>query len=503
MQKKTLLYNSISPLIFQITTVLCGFILPKLILSHFGSNINGLVNSISQFLGVIAFLELGIGAVIQSSLYKPLAESNNLAISKVITSADKFFRKIGYILIIYVGVTIFFYPIYVNQQFSFFFTVSLILVISIRFFAQYFFGIVNRLLLIADQKGYIQYNAQTLAVIGNTVACYVLIKLNCSIQTVYGMTSFIFLLQPFLIHLYIKKKYTLNRNIEYKVEPIKQKWNGIAQHVAAFVLDGTDIIVLSFFSTLTDVSIYSVYILVIKGVKQLFLSIISGIHAVMGNLWAKQEMNELGRVFIWTEWIIHSLVVLVFSITSVLIVPFIDVFTNGVSDADYFQPTFAILIVLANTVYCLSLPYLIMILAAGHYKETQNKFIICACINLVASIFFVKCLGLSGVALGTLLAMIYQLIWMIRYNYKNLIDLPVNICYKQVVVDIILYVSVFIVGSQFFLYDRSYYAWIILAMKVSISALIIVLIFNIFLYEKNIQTISSKLRITFKTKKTL
>ena len=64
MKGKVVFYNSIAPLIYQVTTIICGFILPRLILSHFGTEINGLVNSITQFLGVIAFLELGVGAVV-------------------------------------------------------------------------------------------------------------------------------------------------------------------------------------------------------------------------------------------------------------------------------------------------------------------------------------------------------------------------------------------------------------------------------------------------------
>ena len=107
MQNTILFYNSISPLIYQVTTIICGFILPRLILSHFGTEINGLVNSIAQFLGVISFLELGVGAVVQSSLYKPLADNDNLNVSKVIASADKFFRKLGYILAIYIIVMLF------------------------------------------------------------------------------------------------------------------------------------------------------------------------------------------------------------------------------------------------------------------------------------------------------------------------------------------------------------------------------------------------------------
>lgn len=152
MKNKVLFYNSISPLIYQATTIICGFILPRLILGHFGTEVNGLVNSITQFLGIIAFLELGVGSVVQSSLYKPLSDNDDIAVSKVITSADKFFRRLGYILAIYVIAMLFYYPYLVKQNFSFTFTAMLIIAISIRSFAQYFFGIVNRLLLLADQK---------------------------------------------------------------------------------------------------------------------------------------------------------------------------------------------------------------------------------------------------------------------------------------------------------------------------------------------------------------
>ena len=98
MRKKKLIWNTISSLVFQITTIICGFILPHLILHHFGSSINGLVNSITQFLAVITFLELGVGAVVQSSLYKPLADKDNEAISKIIVSANRFFRNIWKII---------------------------------------------------------------------------------------------------------------------------------------------------------------------------------------------------------------------------------------------------------------------------------------------------------------------------------------------------------------------------------------------------------------------
>ena len=98
MNRRNKLYlNTITALFNQVVVLICGFILPKYILSYFGSDINGLVTSITRFLSVIAFLELGIGPVIQSNLYKPLADKDTDTISKIVVSAERFYRRIAYI----------------------------------------------------------------------------------------------------------------------------------------------------------------------------------------------------------------------------------------------------------------------------------------------------------------------------------------------------------------------------------------------------------------------
>ena len=435
MRGKRLFYNTLSSLVFQVTTIICGFILPRLILSAFGSEVNGLVNSIIQFLGIISFLELGVGAVVQSALYKPLAEKRQDDVSEIISSANKFFTRLGQILLAYVIVLVVVYPRFAGKNFGFAYTATLIVAISISSFAQYFFGIVNRLLLTADQCGYIQYNAQTLAVICNTVACFILVQLGCSIQIIKLTTSLIYLLQPFVIYLYVRQHYSIDKKIKYTKEPIPQKWNGIAQHVAAVILDGTDTIVLTLFATLSDVSIYSVYFLVVKGVKQLFMSMTNGITSLIGELWAKQELEELNKTFSWTEWVIHTGTTFVFGLTAILIVPFVRVYTLGIHDANYIQPLFAALIVAANAGHCLRLPYNIIILAAGHYKQTQRNYIVAAVINIVVSVVTVKAWGLIGIAIGTLAAMGYQTIWMAIYDSRNLIKWPFGNFIKQIFVD--------------------------------------------------------------------
>ena len=392
---------------------------------------------------------------------------------------------------------LFYYPYLVKQSFGFVFTATLILAISIRSFAQYFFGIVNRLLLMADQKAYIQYVAQTLAIIINTVACYSLIMLDCSVQIVYGMTSLIFFLQPYIIHLYIKKYYVLDRKTNYDVEPIKQKWNGVAQHIAAVVLSGSDTVVLTIFSNLVNVSIYAIYFLPMSGARLVIMSMISGIEALIGNLWAKQDLNELRKVFAWTEWLIHTGTTLIFTLTAVLIVPFVQVYTHGVSDANYMQPLFGVLLVAANSGHCLRLPYNIMILAAGHYKQTQHNYIIAAVMNIAISIVCVMQFGLIGVALGTLAAMAYQTVWMAWYNSKNFIQWPMKNFFKQMAVNAVSAVSIFIVTGYFTMAGINYFEWVILAIKVTACGIIVALLINYVFYKRFMLEITAKLMKRF------
>lgn len=494
MRGKRLAINTLSSFIFQICTIVCGFILPRMILKNFGSEVNGLVNSITQFLGIISFLELGVGAVIQSSLYKPLADKDNLQISKIVVSGQKFFTKLAIILLIYVVLLMGIYPFVANQNFGFVYTATLIGVISISSFAQYYFGIVNRLLLNADQRGYVSYNAQTITLLLNTGACCILMNAGTSIHIVKLTTSLIYVVRPLILMLYVKKHYQINWKVTYEEEPIKQKWNGVAQHVAAVVLDGTDNVVLTLLAGLKEVSVYSVYNLVVAGVKQLMLSMTNGILSLIGELWAKQELENLRKFFGWVEWTLHTGTVFVFGVTSVLIVPFVKVYTQGISDINYIQPLFGMLLVAANAGHCLRLPYNMMILAGGHYKQTQSNYIIAASINIIVSVLAVRKWGLVGVAVGTVIAMFYQTVWMALYDSRNLIQWPFRNFLKQMFVDIISVVGIHVATTSFIMTETNYVAWVILAVKVAIVACLVIVVVNMIFYRSNMLRVIEKIK---------
>ena len=489
---KKLKLNTITSLILEIVKIICGIILPRFILKMYGSNVNGLVNSIANFLSVISFLELGVGAVIQSSLYKPLANKDNNEISKIMVSANKFFSRIGTTLVIYIIALIFIYPLLSSSDFDFWYIASLIIAMGIDMVAQYYFGITNRLLLSSDQKGYIHYSVQIITIIVNTVACILLINNNVSIQIVKFTTAFVYIIRPIILKIYVDRHYSIDYKITYTEEPIKQKWNGIAQHVASVVLNQTDNIVLTVFSTLKNVSIYSVYFLVINGIKTLVMSLTSGIHAIYGELWAKNDKIKLLQFFELSEWAIHTGTVFLYGCTAMLIVPFVQIYTKDVIDTNYIQPVFAFLLTIAHAGHCLRLPYNMMILAAGHYKETQHNYIIASLLNISISIIFVKIYGLIGVAIGTLVAMLYQTIWMAWYNSKNLLQRPYKDFIKQLLVDIICFGLVLIwkdiFVEMYYLTELSYLYWIILAIKSVVIVIVIIAIVNIIFYRSRIES---------------
>lgn len=491
-RKQKLYLNMFMAIGNQIVVLVCGFVLPRLILSYYGSETNGLVSSITQFLNLISFLELGVGAVVQSTLYKPLAENDTKLISEIVASANKFFKRVASILLVYVCCLTIVYPMFVNHSFDFWFTASLIIVMSISSFAQYYFGITNQLLLNADQRSYVQLSAQAGTLILNTIVCTILMFNGASIQFVKLSTSLIFLLRPLVLSLYVNRHYDINRKIHLSYEPIKQKWNGLAQHVAYIVLVNSPMVVLTLFSSLKNVSIYTVYNLVTNGLNQVVMSIRTGVPAMFGNMIANGEIEEMKSSFKKFEWSIHTLVVLLFTLCGILILPFVKVYTAGVHDAEYQVPLFAYIFTLAQACYCIRVPYNMIVMAAGHYRQTQNSAIIEAALNIILSVVLVNRYGLMGVAIATLVAMVYRSIYFAIYISRNIIYHKITYFLKHIMIDILCVVIMSSLCSGLRLESVSYISWFIMAIKAGSICVVVSVVINFIFYKKYLIEILSK-----------
>lgn len=483
---KKLKLNSILSLGYQLILIISGLILPRYFLSYYGSDVYGLVSSISQFLSFVNICDMGIGAVVSSALYKPLAENDNEKISVILATAKHFFRVVSFFLVIYVIILCFIFPIKVANSFDTFFTISLLLSMSVSIFGQYFIGISYQILLNSDQKYYVQLIINGVTLVLNTIFCIILITLGCSIQVVKLVTSIIYLLRPIILFIYTKKKYSFNKKAKCNWNVIPQKFNGIFQHISYTVCENTDIAILTLFSSLANVAIYSVYYLIVNCIKNIIKAMTSSIVATFGNMIANNEKKRLIETYDLYEWFVHTLGSLLFTITGVLILAFVSIYTRGVNDANYNVPIFAILMVVVAFFNIVRASMYNVIMAAGHYKQTQFA---CACemlINIFVSITLVFKFGLIGVAIGTIASTLFFIIYEVIYLSKNILNRSINNFIKQGIIDLIFILITIIATFLIPINNNNYIYWIFSAIIVSLISLVICVIINLIFYRKNI-----------------
>lgn len=502
MRTKKALENIICEFLLELVTVVCGLIVPRLIIGTFGSGINGLSSSISQFLSYIVLLESGVGGVMRAALYKPLAENDINSISGIIKASERFFKKIAFIFLAYLLVLSVIYPFIVQKDFDYLFTFSLVLIIGISTFFQYYFGISYQILLQADQRQYISSLMRIGTMVVNSVMIILLIKIGASIHIVKLGSSIVFLARPIMLNLYVKKKYSIIKSCEPDNNAIKQKWDGLGHHIAYFVHNNTDIVLLTIFTNVKEVSVYSVYYMIISNISKIVTIFSTGLEAAFGNMIAKAEKETLSRYFYLFEFIVFSLTTILFTSTSLLIMPFISIYTRGVTDVNYNRPLFAYILTAAIAAYCIRIPYHAVVLAAGHFKQTKKGAYLEAAINVIVSIVLVNIIGIEGVAIGTLVAMLYRTIQYAFYLSKNVIQrssfcfIKKLIIYMVSVLVIILFVN--IIQEPVF---RTYYDWLNYAIIVTVIALLITLAAGLIFFRMEIHDLISIAKGTLSKKR--
>lgn len=418
--RKTYL-NSISLIVNQIVSFVVGLILPRLIISTYGSAYNGMISSITQFLGFISILQLGVAGSSRVSLYKTLADGDMKKTSGIVKATEKFMRKIGYVIIAYVIIMAVVYPHILRGAYPFVEVATLVVAIGIGTFAQYFFGITYQTLLAADQRLYIYNAVQTVTVIANCVLSVLLIMAGLSIQTVKLLAAIIYLVNPVFLNYYVSRKYNIDKKCEPDNTALAQRRDVMGHSIANIVHTNTDMIVLTVFCNVSIVSVYSVYNLVMGGLRQVLNVFTYSSEAVLGNMWAKGEENSIRKNLSYFEYMVSAFVSVVFPCAIVLILPFVALYVKGIQDVEYILPTYALVVIVAEIFFCMRTPYLSMVQAAGHYKNTKKYAYMEAAINVVLSVILVQFIGIVGTAVGTLAANAFRTAQYSAYISKNLV----------------------------------------------------------------------------------
>jgi Na+-driven multidrug efflux pump len=427
--------NIFFSLLLQLVTCVRGLILPGIIIPAYGSDVNGLVSSISQFLTYISLLEAGVGSIFRASLYKPLANGDMDKVSGIINEQKRFYRKIGMIFVLYVVVLCFIYPLIAKTDASKPYVISLLLILSVSTFTEYFFSLPYTSLLSADQLVRITYIVSIIYTLVNILVSLVCVSLKADIRMIYLSMSIVGLLRPLFYTLYVRKHYRLNKDAKPDKVAMAQRTNGIVHHFAYYIHTNTDSAILTIFLGTAMVSVYNVYGAIIFGMEKIINSVSSGASAGIGNLVAIGDQKSINKTVDVFELVQGGIATVVFTITAILLIPFIRLYTANMTDVNYLHPAFGYTLILAEVIYCFRCIYSTISTSANKFKETQLGAVLECVVNLVSSLALVLIakMGLLGVAIGTVLGMFVRYIFEVVFLSKNVICRPVWKAMKMIV----------------------------------------------------------------------
>ena len=425
MRTKQALKNVVYSLLLQLITAISGLIIPRFFIALYGSSTNGLVSSIGQFISCMGLVEAGIAAAGTVALYFPISENDNKTISSIVSAARKFYLRSGLIFAFLVAILVFAYPFVVSNEISdVAFIRWMIIVLSVNGLVDYFFLGKYRILLQADQHGYIISAAQIIGVIVTMIASIILMEMQFSALFVKIVAAVVYLLRSVAVAIYVRKHYPLISFYEKpNFEAFGQRWAALLHQIVGLIVTNTDIVVLTLMlpqNALMIVSVYTVYNLVASALQGLMTSISNGLGSGFGEVIARDEKEVLEKSFSNYEYVFFVLIFTVYTCMASLMYPFIGLYSSSFSDGEqYLSWALVVLFTLTGLLQAVRLPGLTIICAAGHYRQTRGRAVFEAVINLSVSIVLVRPLGIVGVLIGTCASYAYRTSDVIIYNAKH------------------------------------------------------------------------------------
>lgn len=463
-KKQQLLFTITSNLLLQTVTAICGFILPPLIVLHFGSSMNGMVSSINQFIAYLNLVEAGVGGAAIAALYKPLSNSDSEKRNQILSAARGFYNRSGIFFTILVFALSAVYPFIVASQVSKIEASLLVLILGITGAGEFFLIGKYRVLLTADRKVYVVSTIQIIATIFNTFVAVILIQRGFSILVVKFASSCVFLLRYIPLAIYTKHTYP---DVSFIAAPdktaISQSKNVMVHQIGSLVVRNSPIIVITVLCTLKDASIYSVYAMIFFAVKQIITSFSNGIEAFLGSSLSSGNIKSTQITFAKYETMFFALVFCVYSLTASLCIPFMKIYTRNMTDADYIQPILSVLFVVIGVFDHLRTPGDKLISAAGHFRQTQWRSLLEAAINLIASITFTLIFGFKGVLFGSICSYAYRTFDIIFYASKYIIHIPAVKSLLKIASFIPLTAVLLFITEKFRIEIASFMQWILYA----------------------------------------
>lgn len=412
----SVLKNTIWELAYYLMVVVLGFLAPRYIILIYGSAVNGLSATITQVLNIILLLQAGAATAAIYSLYKPIVEKNIIEINYKISSATAYFKKLSLIFLVMMIIVAIITAFSIKSEITPALIFVAFVIMGLKSFLDLYFTSTYRILFTAHQEKFIM----SIATLIEQVVYYLLVFI-----TLYFEWHFILIFLWFFLGC-IAKIVVLNRVKKNKhpeiiskkgkiaESTIKGKNYALANEVSHSVISVSAAIMISFMYGLKEASVYSVYMLVFSALYLFLTAFNSSFGPSFGNLYASGDKKRSCEIFAIFKFLYLAINAIMMMCTIFLLLPFITLYTEGVSDIDYHNETLIMLSVLSATFSAFRIPYNIIVSSLGFFKETWLQPVITAVICLFIS-YFAGRLNYAYILLGPIV------FYMVNFLYQHFI----------------------------------------------------------------------------------
>ena len=493
---KRLSLNMVVAVACNILTIIFSIIAQRFVLVSFGSEINGLTASIAQFMTYFSLLESGLGLASIQALYRPLALGDKGHVSRILAATSKQYHKIGIGFFVLTVSLAFVMPFISESSLSpdIIFKITVLSgmpsVISYSFIGRY------QTLLSADRKEYLINALNACLGIGFNIVRIIMINLGCSITTVLAAVLFSPLIRFLILHYYVSRHYDYAFN---KEEPdfkaIAKRKNVLIHQIVGLITNQSSVALLTVFSTLNEVSKYSVYNLIYSHLFSVINSTFSTATQASFGRWIERKDTWLDKYYEIYETLFTCALFCLMSVVCVVTIPFVSNYTHGVKGVDYIDGILALLFMISSLFSTSRIPAMMMVNATGSFAETQKGAIGEAILSITISIpaFFV--FGIRGVVFGTCVAIFYRMLDIERFVYHNILHTSIKRFIKLIVVNSIImisYIVLFMVVKP--TTANGWITWLLLGVKQMIIAIILFGVVCGAIYGKRIYLIWKEIR---------
>lgn len=453
----------------KIITLALGLLIPRFLIISYGSEMNGLLSTVTQVFTYIALLEAGIGNATINALYKPLDSSDIEEANVVMSQAKYYYRRISYIYGLCVFLFAIIYPVTLSTTIDKLTIFLVVLLQGASGFITYYYTASYTQLLTADGKKYVVENL--------TLVFHILTSLSKIILVVFGF-NVVFIQLSFLVLNLIKIpiiKYLVNVRYNWLLftktkerSRLKERGAFLIHEISSTIFSNTDIFLISTFCSLALSSVYAVYNLVFSTLNSMINTANAGLGFVLGQNYYK-DRNRFLKIYDLYCSAYTSVVFIIITVAYILIEPFIKIYTNGIRDIDYIISGLGLLFAIINIMSGVRAVAARLITVSGNADVTKNRSILEMLINIIASIILVNIIGIHGVLWGTIIALCYRMndiiifanICILKRNpLKEYIYIGINALLFALFVIINIYIKINIDGYFAFLVNAIF--WLLL-----------------------------------------